>query len=151
MAASRAKAFIPISKLWALCAFLLLFSTACSDDNGVGPRIPEVFVDEQINVNSQLYPGLRQDNGYAYINGGYKGILVVRQHAGQYLAFERACTYDPTSTCSGVEVDASNLFIVDACCGSQFNLQGNVTGGPAVYGLRQYRTALAGSLLYISN
>lgn len=140
-----------MNKLWALCAFLLLLTSACNDSNGVGPRIPEVFVDEQINVNSQLYPGLRQDNGYAYISGGYKGILIVRQNAGQYLAFERACPYDPTSTCSGVEVDASNLFIVDDCCGSQFNLQGNVTGGPSVYGLLQYRTALAGSLLYISN
>lgn len=140
-----------MSKLWALCVFLLLFTTACRDSDSVGPRIPEVYVDEQINVNSQLYPGLRQDNGYAYIAGGYKGILVVRQNAGQYLAFERACPHDPTSTCSGVEVDASNLFIVDDCCGSQFNLQGNVTGGPSVYGLLQYRTALSGSLLYISN
>ena len=140
-----------MSKLWALCAFLLLFISACGGDNGPGPRMPDVFVDEQINVNSQLYPGLRQDNGYAYIDGGYKGILVVRQNAGQYLAFERACPYDPTADCSQVKVDASNLFIVDDCCGSQFNLQGNVTGGPAVYGLRQYRTALSGSLLYISN
>ncbi|WP_162055494.1 hypothetical protein [Pontibacter pamirensis] len=138
-------------KLWALCALLLLFTTACNNNNVVGPRIPEVFVDEQINVNSQLHPGLRRDGGYSYINGGYKGILIVRQNASQYLAFERACPYDPTASCSQVEVDPSNLFIVDDCCGSQFNMQGNVTGGPSVYGLQQYRTALSGSLLYISN
>lgn len=137
--------------LRALFPLLLLFITACNDSNRVGPHMPDVVVDQQLTVNSQLFPTLRQDGGYAYISGGYKGILVVRQNAGQYYAFERACPYDPTSTCSGVEVDASNLFIVDDCCGSQFNLQGEVTGGPAVYGLRQYQTALMGSVLNITN
>ena len=150
-AAKRARAFIYMSKLWALLALLLTLATACKDSSGEGPVIPDVFVNEQINVNSQLYPELRQDGGYAYISGGYKGILVVRQNAGQYYAFERACPYDPTSACAKVEVDASRLFIVDNCCGSQFNLQGNVTGGPAIYSLRQYQTSLSGSVLYITN
>ncbi len=130
---------------------LLLFATACSDSNNAGPRIPDVFVNEQLNVNSQLYPKLRQDGGYAYISGGFKGILVVRQNAGQYDAFERACPYDPTASCATVKVDPSNLFIVDDCCGSQFNMQGEVTGGPAVYGLRKYTTTLSGSVLSIRN
>ena len=130
----------------------LLVLAGCSSDNQ-GPGIPNVPVSEQINVNSQLYPRLRQDGGYAYLDGGYKGIIVVRQNANLYLAFERACPYDPTATlpCGRVEVDQSNLFIIDSCCGSQFNFQGGVMTGPAVYGLRQYRTALDGSLLYISN
>jgi nitrite reductase/ring-hydroxylating ferredoxin subunit len=138
-------------RLCALFALLLTLTTACKDSNGNGPVIPDVFVNEQINVNSQLYPELRQDGGHAYISGGYKGILVVRQNAGQYYAFERTCSYDPTASCAQVEVDASNLFIVDDCCGSQFNLQGNVTGGPAIYSLRRYQTSLSGSVLYITN
>lgn len=131
---------------------LLLFSllTACKD-NSAGPAIPNVFVNEEINVSSQLYPELRRDGGYAYIGGGYKGILIVRQNAGQYTAFERACPYDPAATCSKVEMDESNLFLVDRCCGSQFNLQGSVMGGPAVHPLKQYATSLSGSILYISN
>ena len=127
--------------------FLLLFGVACSD-NTEGPRIPDVPVSEQINVTSLQYPKLRQDGGYAYLTQGYRGILVVRQHANLYLAFERACTYDPDCP---VEVDPSNLFIVDKCCGSQFNFQGGVMTGPAVYGLKQYRTSLDGSILYITN
>jgi nitrite reductase/ring-hydroxylating ferredoxin subunit len=140
-----------MSKLCTLFTLLLLLTTACKDDSGRGPVIPDVFVNEQINVNSQLHPLLRRDGGYAYIPGGYKGILVVRQNAGQYYAFERACSYDPTASCAQVEVDASNLFIVDDCCGSQFNLEGAVTGGPAIYGLRRYQTSLSGSVLYITN
>lgn len=150
MAASPAKAFTITSRLLCLLALVLLAS--CSSDNP-GPGIPNVPVSEQINVNSQLYPRLRQDGGYAYLENGYKGIIVVRQNANLYLAFERACPYDPTSDlpCGRVEVDQSNLFINDKCCGSQFNFQGGVMTGPAVYGLRQYRTALSGSLLHITN
>jgi len=112
-----------------------------------------VPVSEQINVTSLQYPMLRQDGGYAYLDGGYKGIIVVRQNANLYLAFERACPYDPTADlpCGLVAADQSNLFISDPCCGSQFNFQGGVMTGPAVYGLRQYKTSLAGSLLYITN
>lgn len=151
MAASQAKAFTSISRLLCLLALLVLASS-CGSDNP-GPGIPNVPVSEQINVNSQLYPRLRQDGGYAYLQSGYKGIIVIRQNAGVYLAFERACPFDATATlpCGQVEVDQSNLFIVDTCCGSQFNFQGGIMNGPAVYGLRQYRTALDGSLLSIFN
>jgi hypothetical protein len=149
MAVNRAEAFINMSKSWLLIFIgFLLFS--CSD-TVTGPTIPNVPVSEQINVNSLQYPQLRQDGGYVYLNGGYKGIIIVRQSATQYSAFERGCPYDPTAACAQVKVDQSNLFLVDECCGSQFNFQGNVTAGPAVYGLRQYRTSLAGSILYISN
>ncbi|GAB3194064.1 hypothetical protein ABID22_000345 [Pontibacter aydingkolensis] len=137
-----------MTKLWPLLLLLLLIG--CKDTYQ-GPAIPEVPVNEQINVNSLQYPELRRDGGYVYLNAGYKGILIVRQNANLYAAFERACPYDPTAPCAIVEVDQSNLFIVDKCCGSQFNFQGNVTSGPAVYGLKQYRTSLSGSLLYISN
>ena len=148
MAASQAGAFTSMSRLLPLLLLLLFIS--CKDTYQ-GPAIPEVPVSEQINVSSLQYPELRRDGGYVYLNSGYKGILVVRQNANLYTAFERACPYDPTAACGKVEVDQSNLFIVDKCCGSQFNFQGNVTSGPAVYGLKQYRTSLSGSVLYISN
>ncbi|WP_299826343.1 hypothetical protein [uncultured Pontibacter sp.] len=130
--------------------FILLLLFGCKDTYN-GPSIPDVPVSEQINVTSLQYPELRRDGGYVYLNGGYKGILVVRQSANLYLAFERACTYDPTAACAQVEADQSGLFIVDSCCGSQFNFQGGVMAGPAVYNLKQYRTSLSGSLLYITN
>ncbi len=122
----------------------------CSD-SPVGPRLPEVPVNLQLNVGSLQYPELRQDGGFVYLNGGYKGILLVRQHANLYTAFERACPYDPTAACAQVQVDPSNLFLIDICCGSQFSFKGDVMAGPAVYDLKQYRTSLAGAILYITN
>ncbi|WP_238395682.1 Rieske (2Fe-2S) protein [Pontibacter pudoricolor] len=148
MGAKRAKAFTTINKCLALLAIVIL--SACSSDN-VGPGIPNVPVNEQISVNSLQYPMLRQDGGYAYIQAGYRGIIVIRQTASTYYAFERACPYDPAASCGVVTVDQSNLFLTHSCCGSQFNFQGNVTAGPAVYGLLQYKTSLANNILYITN
>jgi hypothetical protein len=134
--------------LLVLAAMSLLGS--CSNET-IRPDIPNVPVSIQLNVTSQLYPELRYDGGYVYLQGGYKGIILVRQNSATYLALERACPYDATSSCSKVEVHDSNLFLVDKCCGSQFNFSGQVTSGPAVYGLKQYATALSGSILYITN
>ncbi|WP_114777467.1 Rieske (2Fe-2S) protein [Botryobacter ruber] len=140
-----------MSKYFSLLpCFLFLLLSSCND-NADRPAIPNVLVNEQINVRSAMYPRLQQDGGYAYIAGGYKGIMVVRQSADLYYAFERTCPYDPAAACSQIEADDSNLFIIDKCCGSQFSFQGNVMAGPAVYGLRAYKTSLVGSTLYISN
>lgn len=133
-----------------LVGAIMLLLSACNN-NAVSPAIPNVPVNIQLNVSSLQYPELRRDGGYVYLPGGYKGILLVRQNAATYLAFERACPYDPTASCAQVEVDESNLFIVDDCCGSQFNFSGQVTSGPAAYGLKPYATALSGSILYITN
>jgi hypothetical protein len=133
-----------------IVGIILPVIAACTD-SVVSPGIPNVPVSIQLNVTSLQYPELRQDGGYVYLQGGYKGILLVRQNAATYLAFERACSYDPTASCAKVEVDKSNLFLIDKCCGSQFNFNGQVTSGPAVYGLKQYNTALTGSILYITN
>ncbi|TPE45347.1 Rieske (2Fe-2S) protein [Pontibacter mangrovi] len=134
-----------------LILFILsILAFSCNNSNNNSPVIPNVPVNAQISVNSQLYPDLLQDGGYAYLPDGYNGIIVVRQNAGSYLAFERTCTYDPSSDCV-LEVDQSRLYITDPCCGSQYNLQGQVIGGPAISALRQYRTSLVASTLYITN
>ncbi|QCR25128.1 hypothetical protein C1N53_16665 [Pontibacter sp. SGAir0037] len=125
--------------------FLLL---SCSSDE-LRPRIPDVPVSEQINLQSQLYNRLRQDGGYVYLQAGYKGIILIRQ-GSSYLAFEQTCPYDPSTSCK-VEAHESNLYLIDNCCGSQYNFQGGVMAGPTVYGLKQYNTSLSGSILYVTN
>jgi hypothetical protein len=126
--------------------------TACgSDTNTVEPQIPLVSFTESINLTNQQYTALRADNGAAYVGGGVRGLVVVRQSASTYLAFERNCPYRAYDTCARVGIDASRLFLKDACCNSQFDLQGRVQSGPANRPLRQYRTSLSGNLLSITN
>ena len=130
---------------------LLLVATFSCDKDSPRPEIPYVIVNEQINLTNIQYNRLRQVNGYVYINGGVRGILIIRQNTNRYLAIERNCTYDPKAECATVEVDNSGLFLIDPCCNSQFDLSGQVTGGPAAYPLLQYATALNGNFLYITN
>lgn len=117
----------------------------------VQPQIPLASFNESINLTNQQYSALRADNGAVYVNGGVRGLIVVRQNASTYLAFERNCPYRAADTCARVRIDASRLFLRDACCGSEFDLQGRPRSGPATVPLRQYPTALSGNLLTITN
>ena len=125
---------------------------ACgSSGTNVEPQIPIVSFNTPVYLTNQEYVALRSDNGAAYAPGGVRGLIVVRQNASTYLAFERNCPYRATDTCARVAIDPSRLFLKDACCGSQFDLQGRVQGGPASRSLRQYNTTLAGNILSITN
>ena len=85
-------------------------------------------------------------------NGGVKGVIVVRLGAGTYLAFERNCPYRPYDACALVSLDrSSRLFMRDSCCNSQFDLRGQITGGPTPRPLKQYGTSLQGTLLNVTN
>jgi hypothetical protein len=141
---------------WALGSVLALggqlaFYGCGSDSNTAEPLIPLVSFNESINLTNQQYVSLRADNGAAYVAGGVRGLIVVRQNASTYYAFERNCTYRSNDTCARVRIDPSRLFLKDACCGSQFDLQGRVQQGPANRSLRQYSTSLSGNLLTITN
>ncbi|WP_324674687.1 hypothetical protein [Hymenobacter sp. GOD-10R] len=129
---------------------------ACGGDSAseVQPQIPIIAFTTTISLLDQQNTALRFDNGVQYVDGGVKGtkgLIVVRQKAGSYLAFDRTCPYQPTSSCATVSIDPSRLFFRDTCCTSQFSLQGQIQGGPSRYPLRQYATSLSGNLLTISN
>jgi Rieske Fe-S protein len=131
---------------------------ACSSNTDTTTTIPNVPVNVQLDLRDQQNRALLFDNGVVSIpagsangQGGVKGIYVVRQNATSYVAFERNCPYQPLSACATVTLDKSGLYFSDSCCGSQFSLQGQVTGGPAPRSLRQYSTSLSGSLLTITN
>lgn len=140
-----------ITRVKLFLLFLIPFAFACSKDKERVDYIPDVYVSQQLNLTNQQYVALRQDRGFVYLPGGVRGIILVRQSANRYLAFERNCTYQPSDTCGRVQVDASNLFLSDPCCGSKFDFEGAVIAGPAAYPLKQYATSLSGNLLYITN
>ena len=147
-----------LSLLIAPC-LLLLAAAGCNSDNGTQPRIPYAPVNLALDLTNQQYRALRFDNGVVALpvrgpagTGGVKGVLIVRQNASSYLAFERDCPYQPDNACARVGFDTSPApFLRDSCCGSQFSLQGQVTGGPAPRALVQYSTSLSGNLLTITN
>jgi hypothetical protein len=139
---------------------VLLAAAACGSKNDEQPLIPYAPVNISINLTNQEYVNLRSPNGAVTLPiqgpagaGGVKGVIVVRQGIGNsYLAFERNCPYQPYSACSTVSLDrSSRLFMRDSCCNSQFDLQGQITGGPTSRPLRQYATSVQGNILSIIN
>ena len=114
--------------------------------------IPNVPVDIYIYPNLPSYIALNTIGGWIYISGGSRGIIVYRKTLDTFVALDRNCSFDPSEDCATVEVDPSNIFATDTCCGSQFLLlDGQVTNAPAVFPLKQYNTYFDGNLLHIYN
>ncbi len=137
---------------------LLLATAACGPKANEQPLIPYAPVNLSLNLSTQQFVRLQSDNGAVSLpvtgpagSGGVKGVIVVRVSAGNFLAFERNCPYQPYDACAVVSLDRSRLFMRDSCCNSQFDLRGQITGGPTPRPLKQYSTSVQGNLLSITN
>jgi len=127
---------------------ILSFLGCNKDDNSA---IPLVAVDLYLNLTNPEFIHLKVDNGWTYVSGGSRGIIVYRTN-GQYKAFDRHCTFNPSSSCGLVSVDVTNITGKDDCCGSKFLMSnGQVTQGPATQTLKEYNTSFDGTVLRIYN
>ena len=112
--------------------------------------VPNVKVDFTIYPNDVMYYRLNTYGGYEYFTGGVNGIVVYRLDEWNFMAFDRACSYDWDEHDSWLWVAPDGLRLIDSLCGSTFNiLDGNVLGGPAVYPARRYATRFDGARLRI--
>ncbi|MEQ9441273.1 MAG: hypothetical protein RIG62_19675 [Cyclobacteriaceae bacterium] len=132
--------------LFLLCIFCYL--SACESD-ALYDTIPYVFVDETINLNNQEYLALQRDGGFVEIIGGWKGILIYRENANTYRAFEKASPHRTDEVCAEIFVDPSGFFLKEGCDNSVYDFQGNPAGGVSQLPLRQYATQLEGRFLHI--
>jgi hypothetical protein len=114
-------------------------------------QIPNVFVDETINLNNFEYNTLNNIGGYVYLEGGVRGIILYRQSPDVFRAFERNCPYQPMDECANISVDESTFFMIDSCCNSTFDFDGNPTGGPARFPLLEYSVVVNQNFLTITN
>jgi hypothetical protein len=143
--------------------FVLVFLFSCGDKNNKSDYypIPYVPVNFQINMDLPAYSDLINVGSYLYMPfEGYKGVIIYHSITGDYIALERACTFNPLEACSYVSVDNSGLVLRCGqyegkdwlpCCNSKFTMEGIVLEGPAVYPLQRYRVQKMGNTLYISN
>ncbi len=143
--------YVKAPLLWAICLFLLLGAWGCKKNDD---RVPNVAVDEYLNLNLPEYFNLSAINNWVYYNyAGNKGIIVIRKSPTDFAAFERTCTYDPSVSASIIEGITNDIFCIDSVCGSKFSLlDGSVVTGPATQPLLQYRTELLNNnILHIYN
>lgn len=125
-------------------------STSCNDEDN--NNIPLVEVNFIIQLNDPDYIRLQTVGGWEYVSGGSRGIILYRLSQDQISAYDRHCTFQPSSTCALVSVDPNNITASDDCCGSAFLLNnGSVSRPPARTPLKQYQTFFDGTTLRVSN
>ncbi len=132
--------------------FLLIASTWSCGEKQKHDSIPEVPVNLYLDINSTMYIELNTIGGWVYLTGGYKGILIYRISVDEFVAYDRACPYDPFDAASRIVMDPSGLTCSDSNCTSQFGiLDGSVIKGPATIPLKRYNTYYDGNILSVSN
>ncbi len=138
-------------KIFVLLFLLSVISDSCKKEENQ-PTIPSVPVNFSINPNGTEYIRLNTVNGWEYLTGGYRGIIVSRISQNEFSAFERACPYDWDKTSTRIEVDTSGVTAYCPSCLSKFILNdGTPYAGPSRYPLLKYQTYYDGNLLHISN
>lgn len=148
-----AVAFINIMMKHKVLILLLLMALgffACEEEDPQA-NFPYVTVELEINLQDLRYQNLHTGGGWIYLNGGLGGLILIKEGNNQYRAFDRACPYHPRESCALVEMHSSGFYLIDNCCGSQFDKSGNVTTGPANQPLMQYPTYQSGNFLSIRN
>lgn len=145
-------------KLVAVAVFLILNS--CQKNNVNSDPIADVPVNITINMALPMYSHLLNDGTFVYENGGVKGVVIVHYQNDEYYAFDRACSYQPSTSCAKVEIDSSFLVFrcgstqssgFTKCCDSRFLMNGQVLNGPATFGLKHYQVLKTGTELSIKN
>jgi hypothetical protein len=150
MARKAGKVFMITPNNFVKGLLFLVLLISCEPEQVDDPIPFRPFPD--INIVLPNYPALSTNGGFILVSdGGVRGIILYRNNATTYLAFERNCSFRPNDACATVDVHTTTLFMQDACCGSSFNFEGTPTGGPAWRPLQQYRTSLSGTTLTITD
>ena len=144
--------FLKLNVLAILVPGAIMIATISCKKEAKPPEIPYVYVNFSLDPNGTQYLQLNAVNGWETVSGGYNGILIFRKAVNEFVAFERACPYDPLVTGAQVRVDKSGITCYCPKCGSKFIMNdGTPYEGPSHYPLKQYTTVYDGKTLYITN
>ncbi len=132
---------------------LMMMSNSCGKENPVDALIPYVRVNFSINPNSIEFDNLNIVGNYAYVTGGYRGIIIYHASLNEYKAYERTAPHNfPNDSECKVSVDDSGLIAEDPCSGTKYILlDGSVYEGPGTLSLKQYNVSFDGTYLHVFN
>lgn len=140
-------------KKWLKILMIILpitfLSSMCETNNGL--VIPYIRVDLHLNIYGEL--GNPAPTTYKLIEGGISGIIIYCEDIGVYHAYDRTCTQWPDHSIQVAEDSVfSGVFTCSECESQYLLLTGaDPISGPATFGLKEYYTAIDGSLLHVYN
>ena len=132
-----------------ILAFCLISLCSCNDSDDY---IQNVYVNIEVPVNQPEYSDLDAIGNSIFISGGVKGIIIYHANANDYRAFDRSCSFEPSTQCA--YIDSINSTIASCnCCTSKFLIDQNgiTANGPALRSLKEYYTSFSGGVLKIKN
>ena len=101
-----------------LLIFILITSCESDDQNTILPKVP---VNITVNLTLSQFNNLLVPGGWAYSDGGIKGIIIYNVNNNSYKAYERSCPHLPPSDCTRMTVEQS--FKMKCHCDlSEFNI-----------------------------
>ena len=126
---------------------LFVVSVSCGDQQT--HPVPYVPFNQTIDLNLPSYFSLAGVGGWAYVNGGSRGIIVYRRALDEFIAFDRHSPADINATCpSPLAPDTDNFLILkDTCNNATFSLYDGSPISGSQYGLVQYATTFNGNNL----
>jgi hypothetical protein len=129
----------------------IMLASACASDLSDDPIPYQPFPDYVLNLNLPDNIILRtKGSAKAFGEPGVRGVIVYCADPGVYRVYERNCSFHPNDACATVNIDPSNLYMIDTCCGSTFDfVTGNPIGGAAWRPLMRYDAAYDGVYLTI--
>ncbi|MDH3381234.1 MAG: hypothetical protein OEL54_00910 [Flavobacteriaceae bacterium] len=139
-----------MNKLIPFLFIFFWFSSCESDDQN--NLLPYVIVNETINLTNPEFINLQVPGGWAYANGGIKGIIIYNLNGSSYKAYERSCPQILPSPCSRMTVEQS-FKLKCPCDQSEFNILNGTPITPNInYIVREYKvTVINTNTLKISN
>ena len=132
-----------------ILGFSLLALSSCTDSDDY---IQNVYVNIEVPVNQPEYSDLDAIGNSIFISGGVKGIIIYHANVNDYRAFDRNCSFEPSTQCA--YIDSINSTIASCnCCSSKFLIDQNgiTANGPALRPLKEYYTSFSGGILKIKN
>ncbi len=133
------KEFISLAGFGSLSVFTAACLASCSK-SGTVPAAP-ANVDFTLDLTQPANAALLTNGGYIYSNG----IITARTISGTYIAVSQYCTHQGQAVT--YQGQGQNFYC--SAHGASFSNTGAVTGGPAPSALKQYNTALNGTMLRV--
>ena len=135
-----------IMKIQLILFFALFFALSACNKNAKHP-VPSIPFDVTIDINLPSYNALIGVGGWAYLNGGSRGIIVYRRSIDEFVAFDRHSPVDLEGSCERPLFPTADNFLElkDSCSNARFSLYDGSPISGSDFGLRQYQTVYNGT------
>ncbi len=163
MAVKQGKDFIRMKNRVVFFLLIIICSNWSCEKNTNGSSNADFFSPVYVELNIDMafaqYAPLNQLQGFVYLTGGNRGIVVYHTIDDQFVAYDRTCPVNANQACAMVTVDSiptryrcgkPDSTGWKPCCHSLFDATyGTPISGEAKVGLKPYYTSKQGSVIYI--